>query len=386
MEVRDAMTVSYWQDAGRHERREADVAVVGGGIVGAYAATLLGEAGKSVLLLEARDIASGATGRNAGMVLFGLVDYYRVAVERYGRARARELWGLTVRNRQRTVELLTRLGVPHDRCGSLLLACDDEEARLLADSARLLQEDGFAVEYASSDPLGRGFVAGLKQPDDLTIDPARFARAVAEASGAALLRDSEVFALEHERGHYLVRSKRATVACGAVVLAVNAYAPNLHPYFAGKVQPTRAQMLATAPAPRILHTAVYANYGYEYIRQLADGRVLLGGGRRQFAATEVGYRDTTTPAVQGALAAFLRRHFPEVDTPVTHRWSGTMGFTPDGIPLVGRLPDLPGVAFAVGFTGHGLGIGLMSAERAVELLLHGTPPGVLDAARLDDRR
>ena len=375
------MTVSYWQalDA---EDVSCDVAVVGGGLVGSYAARLLSEAGRDVVLLEARDLASGATGRNAGFVLLGLVDYYAIAVERYGRERARELWSLTVRNRERTIALLTELGLPFDRCGSLLLAMDEAEARVLEESARLMEADGFPIDYSTSDPLGRGFAAGLRQPDDLTIDPARFARAIAAGSGARLLVDSEVFAIEQRGAKCLVRSKRATVECGAVLLATNAYSPNLHPYFRERVHPVRAQMLATAPNSPAVDTAVYANWGYEYIRQLPGGQVLVGGGRSAYRDVEVGYLDTTTPEVQAALTEFLRRHFPEVTAPVTQRWSGTMGFSPDGVPLVGRLPDLPAVHFAVAFTGHGLGIGLMSAERAVELLLHGTAPGVLDAARL----
>lgn len=375
------MTVSYWQETAPSEPVTSDAVVVGGGIVGAYAASLLRQAGRDTLLLEARDLASGATGRNAGMVLLGLSDYYAVAVERYGRERARELWQLTARNRERTRDLLRQLDLPYTPAGSLLLAGTLDEAATLEASARLLLADGFNVEYHARDPLGRGFAAGLRQPDDLTINPVQFTRAVAVASGATLLRDCEVYALEPLARGCRVRAKRITVECEHVLLAVNAYAPNLHPYFAGKVAPTRAQMLATAPTAPLLSTAVYANWGYEYIRQLADGRVLLGGGRRRFATTEVGYHDTTTPDVQQALAEFLHRHFPEVDAPVTHRWSGVMGFTRDGIPLVGRLPDLPGVGFAVGFTGHGLGIGLMAAERAVELLLHDTPAGIFDATR-----
>ena len=381
------MTVSYWQDAGREEELVCDVVVVGGGIVGSYAARLLRAAGRDVVLLEARDIARGATGRNAGMVLLGLADSYAVAIKRWGRETARELWGLTATNRERTRALLAELGVPSEPCGSLILAGDEAEADDLARSATALAEDGFAVAYHPRDPLGRVFVAGLAQPDDLTLDPVRFTGAIAAAAtaeGVTILRDSEVFAIEQGAGGagLTIRSRRATVRCGAALLATNAYSALLHPFFAGLIRPVRAQMLATAPAPRVLTTAVYANRGYEYIRQLADGRILLGGGRAGFREAEIGYVDETTPSLQAFLEGFLRRHFPEVDAPVTHRWSGTMGFTPDGIPLVGRLPDLPGVWFAAGFGGHGLGIGLVSAERAVAGLLHGTGPGVLDAARL----
>jgi glycine/D-amino acid oxidase-like deaminating enzyme len=59
-----------------------------------------------------------------------------------------------------------------------------------------------------------------------------------------------------------------------------------------------------------------------------------------------------------------------------------MGFSKDGIPLVGALPDMPNVFFAVGFTGHGLGFGLATAERLAARMLYGTDLAWLDARRL----
>jgi glycine/D-amino acid oxidase-like deaminating enzyme len=134
----------------------------------------------------------------------------------------------------------------------------------------------------------------------------------------------------------------------------------------------------------VLSHLCYGDYGYEYFRQLPDGRFLLGGWRHHFRDMEVGYEDRTTLEVQGGLEGFLRRYFPDVaDARITHRWSGTMGFSKDGIPLAGELPDQPNVFFAVGFTGHGLGFGLATAERLAERMLAGRDLGFLDARRLD---
>jgi gamma-glutamylputrescine oxidase len=82
------------------------------------------------------------------------------------------------------------------------------------------------------------------------------------------------------------------------------------------------------------------------------------------------------------LETYLRQRFPEVSAPIERRWAGIMGFSVDGLPLVGCLPDKPDVGFAVGFTGHGLSFGAAAAERAVDHLLNGASIGALDAARL----
>ncbi|MBM3948907.1 MAG: FAD-binding oxidoreductase [SAR202 cluster bacterium] len=61
--------------------------------------------------------------------------------------------------------------------------------------------------------------------------------------------------------------------------------------------------------------------------------------------------------------------------------SETLGCTPDFLPIVGRLPNEPEVYFTVGFSGHGHSLGLISGDRAINLMLHGTEPGILGVIR-----
>ncbi len=378
------MTVSYWQDKSGAQTLTCDVCVIGAGIVGAYTAKCLHEAGAAVVLVEARHVAAGATGRNAGMVLTGLAAYYHEAVAQYGPAAAREVWELTLANRARMFALAAEYGVPWEQQGALVLALDTAEADALEQTAQALAAAGLPGQFSRSDPTGRGFTAALVQPGDGATHPARLTEALVAASGAHLLENSEVFALQPTADGMEVRSRLATIRCRRVAICTNAYAPLLHPYFADLVVPTRGQVLVTAPvAAGVLDRPCYADWGYEYFRQLPDGAFLIGGWRHHFRASEVGYEDRVTTGVQGGLEGFVLRYFPELrGVPITYRWSGVMGFSPDHIPLVGLLPDLPRVGFAVGFTGHGLGWGLQTAERLVALLLHGTSPGLLDARRL----
>jgi glycine/D-amino acid oxidase-like deaminating enzyme len=168
-----------------------------------------------------------------------------------------------------------------------------------------------------------------------------------------------------------------------VLLCTNAYSVFIDPYFVGKVIPTRAQCIATAPLDTtVIDVCGYSDYGYMYYRQTFDGRLLIGGGRKNNKAAEATSVDTITDAVQGVLEAYLREKFPDVTAPIERRWAGTMGFSVDGLPLVGRLPHKPSVGFAVGFTGHGLAMGAGTAERAVEMLLKGTHPGAVSVDRL----
>ena len=117
-----------------------------------------------MLVLDGRHAASGASGRNGGLLLTGVAHSYWSACERYGRDATRELWALTVENREAMIDWATRLGTPVRRCGSYLLACTPAQAEEIRRSAALMQQDELAVEWYEHDPLGRGFGSAIGIP------------------------------------------------------------------------------------------------------------------------------------------------------------------------------------------------------------------------------
>jgi glycine/D-amino acid oxidase-like deaminating enzyme len=134
-------------------------------------------------------------------------------------------------------------------------------------------------------------------------------------------------------------------------------------------------MLATGPGRRSLTGVWYIDDGFQYIRQLPDGRVLLGGCRNVALEDEVGYHETPTATVQAALETFFEGYFPTLASlPVERRWAGTMGFSPDGLPRIGQVPHLPSALYAAGLTGHGLSLSFVLG-RYLARRLQGEDPG-----------
>jgi glycine/D-amino acid oxidase-like deaminating enzyme len=372
--------MAAWAGQGQKRVDACDVVVVGAGLVGATVAARLAREGFDTAVLEARTVAGGATGRSAGMVLTGVAGHYNWAVSAYGRQQAQEVWALTIEGRERLIETAERLGVGVEHTGSLALAVEDAEADALRESAELLREDGFDAWFGPSDPLDRGFRAALRHPDDATVDAAALTRTLLAADDVAVHERTEVYDLEPERDGVRVWAQGRTVRCNAVVLAINGYAALLDPYFTHRVAPTRSLILATEPLGEVvLAQPCCADYGYEYCRQLPDRRLLLGGWRRSHRSRP---ETELADAVRDGLARFASRHFPEIGARGTGRWSGIMGFTPDGLPLVGRLPDLPQVTFGVGLGGRGLAWAPVIAERLVALVLQDADPGILSPDRL----
>ena len=377
------MTVSVWQEMATDPIMVThDIAVVGAGLVGSHLAGLLTEAGQDVALVEARHPAAGASGRNGGFVLIGVRHSYVEAIERWGRDEARDLWRLTEENVRRMRELSVRFDLEHEEIGASYIANDEARALQLRESEKLLIRDGFAAEYVAGDPLKRGFTATLLQPDDFGIEPASLNIALAESCGATLYDNNEVFDISRDGASLLVRTRQYLVRCEKVVLAVNGYAALIHPFFRPLVEPGRGQVLVTEPLPRIVNTLGLVHLSW-YFRQLSDGRLLIGGCRLDYEAEERTFSDEVTPQVQEAIGRVLAKHFPEADNGVTRRWAGIHGDTPDGLPIIGHLPDEPEVYFVVGFSGYGNAVGLVAGDRVADLMLNGQDPGIFTVDRFD---
>ncbi|MFN3596921.1 MAG: NAD(P)/FAD-dependent oxidoreductase [Rubricoccaceae bacterium] len=379
----------------------ADVAVVGGGVIGAATAYALArlEPAARVVLVEAGHLARGASGRNAGFLLLGTHADYASAVDAYGREAARRVWRFTQENLALVQALAERVGpeaLGLERRGSVLAAGSDDEAARLRRAHALLTEDGVAAAWWDAPEAGEktgleAYAGALFVPEGGALDPVRLVRALAWQSTALVLEGAAAADLRPASGGgtEIVLEGGHRLRAQRLVLALNAYLPRLVPSLAGVVRPVRAQMLATEALPKVhLRAPVYSHEGYFYLRQRADGRLLLGGARHLHADEEVGYDDATTPALQADLEAYLARHVPAAaGVPVARRWSGVMGFSPDGLPVLGEVPGLPEAVFAAGFTGHGMGYGVRFGFLVARRVLGHSDDAsdLFDAARLEAR-
>jgi gamma-glutamylputrescine oxidase len=352
---------SYWLDEPRLAipvrpfDRSPEVVVVGGGVTGCAAALALAEAGRSVRLYEAREIAGGASGRNGGFALRGGAAPYDVTAETIGRDEARRYWQLTEAALDRLAVLA---GDALSRTGSLRLAADDEERDALRIEYELLREDGFAAEWVD-EPLGGRFRAAIFHPGDASLQPARWVRRL-----AARAAEAGVEILEH------TRLKSIDEVDGAQVLvATDGYPSGLLGALEGLIVPTRGQMIATEPlAERIFECPHYGRHGFDYWQQTPDGRILAGGFRDFALESEFTVEEQTTAPIQGALESFVAELIGR-PVEVTHRWAGIFGLVLDFLPVVGRVPAEERVWVAGGYSGHGNVLGLLCGELVAQAML-----------------
>jgi gamma-glutamylputrescine oxidase len=361
---------SYWFSRAT-TREEADLVVVGAGIVGAATAWWAARAGRRVVVLEAQRVAAGSTGRSTGFLASGGLQPFSLLAERVGEARALKLWELTAEN----LALLRRevLTAGRVQCGwraeeSWRTAPAGSPAEGAWErSAEALAQHGFAVDWrepaATRQASGSALLGGaLVVEGDGGVDPVALCQGLLALSGAEVRQGVAVRGLEPAGERARVSWAGGELVARSVVLAVNAHMAPLVPALASRLQLSGVEVLATAPAPpRLAGLWLVAPYGFA-IRQLADGTLLAAAGGR--GNVEGGFLEAPTAAGQGALEVQMQELFPAAHrAPVMHRWAGTIVRTADGLPWMRSVPGVPAAAYACGFNGGGLSLGFALGRR-----------------------
>lgn len=356
----------------------ADVVVIGGGIAGCAAAYQLSKRGKRVVLVEMRGICSGASGRNGGMTGGGSSMHTRV-----GQA----VYRLTTENlRLIREELPAELGEDFSlrMTGSVDIATNEEQWEHLETTVRSLQEAGVAAELLDREqlqelmPVADSVLGARYSRNGGHLWPFSLVYALANGArrnGAAIFPWSPAEAVLQSNGAVSgVRTTRGTIETDTVVVATNAWTPTLLTNLpAGAVVPARGQILVTQPVGPVLPLTFGTNYDKEYGRQTATGQLLCGGFRRLDEDEGLGhYEEKVTLPVISGIAGCLAGIFPKVgQLKVVRAWAGIMGFTADGLPLIGAYDAADGMYISAGYNGGGFSWTCAAGKAVAQIIVDG---------------
>ena len=338
--------------------KKYDAIVVGGGLAGAAVLYNLSLAGLHVLLLERHNIASGATGRNGGQVI---------------QLDGRDKDATSIMNRlqysKNTVSLLqdykSRLEIDFDfrQVGSLDIAVTDkecEELKALCETQIIAGDD--EVEYLDRKGLheiapyvGDNLQGARYRWSDGNLYPFYLARGLIEKAienKAEVLTWCEVEQVAVQSGKVCgVETKDTRFAADRVIIATSAWTKDLIQEL--KVIPLRSHAALTEEIPMIGGSAFEVVYEGEIIygsTQFRNGHVLLGGGPDKPRTEQEQYDYTLSWKDTLKNASLLAQLFPALSqVNILRCWAGTMGTTPDGLPLVGNSEIANGLYVIAGF-------------------------------------
>lgn len=375
-ETRVSETRVFWHDSPPPQpfptlrgARHADVAVIGGGIVGLTTALMLGRSGLEVVVLEGHRIARQATAASTAKVtaLHGLIHSDLLA--RFGPERAR----LYAEANQWAVEHLVGLAgslgdVGLRRADAFTYATAPGAAAAVEREAEAAARLGLPAEVVHDSELPFPILAAVRLPDQVEVDPVRLLRALAgalTAEGVAVHEDCRVVAIEDGQPLRLRTASGATVGAAHVVVATHLPVLLRGAFFAKTTPRRRPCLAATVDGPRLLGLHKSAGDPARSLRGAADD----DGTARLIAigeAFEPGTGDE--PRRFRDLEDWTRRHFAV--RAITHRWGNMDYHSADGVPYVGRLHRLTGGLWtATGFGAWGLSNGIAAARMLADAIV-----------------
>lgn len=388
------MSSSFWLDrTSAKSPKTYDAIIIGAGITGLSIAYWLNQEDPTIKIavIEKNRMGSGASGRNAGFITCGSVEHFNRLIGKHGQQEATDIWRFSERNLNLLEEHIIQGNgdaIQFEKKGCYSLAASEAEFKELKGVAKIMSDIQIPVETISAEDIqkrvgARRFVGGIRYLDDASVHPVLMLQAMREKIKADFFEGTEVVGVgSTAEGTRVVKTDCGDFEAPMALFALNGYLASVLPFFADKVYPTRGQILMMEKVPRFMDGPCYANFYLDYFRQLPSGELLIGGFRQIEKATEVGYSDHITPGIQSALHNFVVEHLPQfAECKVSHRWGGIMGFSSDGQPMVGSLPEDNQVFFCGGYTGHGLGLAFHSAKCLVDMIFGRDIPKWLSARR-----
>ncbi len=403
--------------------KSADAVVIGGGIVGVFAAYYLARSGLRVALVEKGRIGAEQSSRNWGWCRQQNRDERELPIA----TKSLDLWERFAADSGEDTGFR--------RCGLFYLSNDEQEIAGWArwhDFARTVGVTTYMLDGAAATERGRAtgriWKGGVFSPTDGTANPANAAPAVARAImklGGTIHQNCAARGLETEAGRVsgvitesgVIRTKTAILAGGAwassfcrqldirfpqasvrsSILAVSAGAEGLpDALHTSGVSVTRrgdgGYTLAISGRGRVDVTPQQLRFSSQFIPMFLKRRKSLSpGGLEGFRSGHESLKrwrlDRATPMEHMRIldprpdhATIELTHaralelLPELHkTKITAAWAGYIDSTPDGVPGIGEIQSLPGFILAAGFSGHGFGIGPGAGHLIADIVTGAAP-------------
>lgn len=380
----------YWAERTAQGRRtryptlrgehDADVVVIGGGIVGATAACLFARDGLKVVLLEADRIAAGGTSAGLGTLVPDASDSYRSVETNVGGRRAKAAWHAARRSALDIAAALRRLNVrcDLDTAPLVLSATRPDAAAVLRRELQLRKQAGLEAAWltarAAAAAVATDVAGAMKVRDAFVFDPVRATLGLvraAEDAGAAIYEKAAVRRTSYSRTGADAVLAGGHVRARWVYVATATPGPLFRPLLR-HVRQQDAFAVATEPlsppmkkaAGRRDHMVVEGGESVRWLRWLDDGRALFAGA----AGPVVSSRAANRTIVQrtGQLMYELSLRHPALSgLPARWSWPIRLVSTADGLPWIGTHRNYPFHFFALAFGWHGDALAWFAAKAAL---------------------
>ncbi|PZO36172.1 MAG: FAD-dependent oxidoreductase [Pseudanabaena frigida] len=368
---------SFWIDStptitypSLENRVTVDVAIIGGGIVGLTAATLLKRAGKTVAVIESRQVAAGVSGHTTAKVTALHQLIYADLIKQIGQQKAKLYAESNLAGVEQVATFVSEDQIDCDfsRQSSYTFAEPDSELDQIKDEVQAALKLGLPATFVTETSLPFAIAGAIKLDNQAQFHVRKYLLHLAKnitGDGSYLFENTRVQKVDEGDSCYVV-TDLGVITAHDVIVATNLPILNLGLFFA-KTYPERSYIVGAKIAPSNAPVGMYIGSGESShsIRTTPyeDGLLLLVGGEGHKVGT-----DSNTEERYQKLESYARDRFG-IDT-FAYRWSNQDMVSFDKLPYIGNLtPFNKHIYVATGFSLWGMSKGTMSAMILSDLIL-----------------
>ncbi len=357
---------------------DCDTVVIGAGLAGLTTALQLARAGQTVVVLEAKSVGFGASGRNGGFVSAGYSTGHDQIARRSGAQAADQLHLLSMEGVEFVRETIARLGIPGtdpvSGVTSVLRYDDGESLRAYADEAR--QSHGQDLRYLDTKAVrsvlkSERYFHAVRDPRAFHMHPLNYLRGIAteiERLGGTIHENTPALATELSGAAKQVRTSDGTVRGRTVVFSTGGYTGGLNARLQRAFLPIATYVMVSEEAPDLIASAILTRDGIGDNRRAGDYYRLVDGGKRLLWGGRITTRAASTAGIVEELRREMTSTYPQLAGLKTElAWSGLMSYARHLMPQIGEMQ--PGVWHCTAFGGHGLNTTAIGGKVVAEGIL-----------------
>lgn len=367
--------------------KTADVIVIGSGVIGCAAAYYMAKKGMSVLVLDQDEsVGNGGSSRNGGgvrqsgrdprelpLAIYGVENVWPMLSDELGvDVEYHKEGNLRLGKTETHKQILTGLTEKAVACGLNVRMIDAEEVRKINP---YLSEEVTCASWCPTD--------GHANPMTTTLGFYKNARAL----GVVFHMGEKVVKLEKVHGKLRRVCTKTTVYEADQVLVAAGYASRFLTQTVGIDVPMREELIEALVTeaepkmfPQMLGTADADFYGH----QTNHGSFVFGGATGMESTVLDNGTNRTSSLTAPCICRGIMKYVPKLaDAKIVRTWAGYEDLSIDGIPVISKVEEVPGLLLACGFTGHGFGISPVVGQLLAQLAAGETPMLSLQEFRYD---
>ncbi len=353
----------------------SEVLIIGAGITGALMAYKLVKAGKKVVMVDRRDICNGSTAASTSMLQYEIDVPLHKLIDQVGLTCAVSSYQNCEKSIKEIKKIAKDVGSSCDfeYKKSIYFASSKKDISFLKNEFEARQEHGFQVKWLSKEDLnelGLKAYAAIESQSGAVMDVYKLANDILKycsKKGVEIYDRTDIEELKTKNGKTIAKTKTGfTIEVDDVVHCtgyestetVKENIVNLKSTFA-----LASEAYETLPEAFKKHIYWNTDAPYLYFRSTEDGRIVMGGGDRDFKNAL--RRDALLPKKERDLTKKFKKCFPDIPFIADYSWAGTFGETQDGLPYFGKTDPEKNEHYILGFGGNGITFSVMGMDAIV---------------------